>query len=413
MKKTKVTVLLILISVSLSAQITQWRGPNRDGIFSDTELLQSWAEEGPELILEVEGIGKGYSSAIIENGVIYTSGMIDTLDYLTAINADGSFKWQVSYGRSWNKSFPDTRSTPVVEGNRIYVQSGTGRLACIDKDTGEENWAVNVDKDFEAEYHLWGNSETPLLVDDLVICSPGGNKTSIVAFNKITGELVWQTKSLGGPRAYASATVYEWNGHRFILAMTGTHILALNPKSGEIAWSYSYFIKDKWYDQPGLIWTNTPVFKDNTIFLTMGYDYHAVMLEMDSLGTSVSEKFIDQTFDNHHHGVILHDGYLYGSNWQSNKRGKWICMNWDTGEIVYVAAWDTKGTMIMADGLLYCYNEKGNVGIAKPEPEGFNIISQFKVTQGAGPHWAHPFIGEKKLLIRHGDALMVYNIAAK
>lgn len=409
--KITLTLLIAAFAISLNAQVTQWRGPNRDGHFPETGLLKEWPEDGPELLMQVEKIGKGYSSAIAEGDMIYTSGMIDTMDYLTAIKPDGSFKYQVPYGRSWNKSFPDTRSTPVVDGDRIYVQSGTGRVVCLNKATGEEVWAVEVDKDFETEYHIWGNSETPLVVNNLVICTPAGSKTSVVAFDKMTGDLVWQSESVGGARAYASAAVYEFNGHRYILAVTGKELLALVPETGEIVWHYQYFDPEKW-DQPnGLIWTNTPVFKDNQIFITMGYDYPAVMLEMDSTGTSVSEKFVDHTFDNHHHGVILSDGYLYGSNWFDNKRGKWICMDWETGEIKYVADWDTKGSIVMADGLLYCYNERGNVGLVKPDPDGFEVISEFKITEGAGPHWAHPFISDKKLLIRHGDELMVYNIA--
>ncbi len=412
MKRLLLGLIFIVFVLTANSQITQWRGPNRDGHFPDTSLLQSWPENGLELILEVEKIGKGWSSPILVDGVIYTTGMIDTLDHLSAIDFDGNIKWQIPYGRSWYKSFPDTRSTPVVEGDRIYVQSGMGRLGCFNKETGEEIWAVEVDKDYETEYHRWGNSETPLVFDNLVLLSPGGEKTSIVAFDKITGEMVWQTKSMGGPRAYASATIYEYKDFRYILAVIGTHILAINPKTGDIVWSYKYFNPEKW-DQNGLIWTNTPVFHEDEIFLTMGYDYQAVMLKMDSTGTSVSPKFTDQTFDNHHHGVIYSDGYLYGSNWQNNKRGKWICMKWDTGEIVYVEDWDTKGAIIMADGLLYCYNEKGNVGIVKPDPKGFDVISQFKISKGGGPHWAHPFIADGKLLIRHGDVLMVYDIKDK
>jgi hypothetical protein len=412
MKKIILSLIFVLPFLISYSQITQWRGPARDGHFSDTGLLKTWPENGPKKILEVEGIGKGYSSAIIENGIIYTSGMIDTLDYLTAINPDGTFKYQVPYGRSWYKSFPDTRSTPVIEGNHIYIQSGMGQVSCINKETGENIWTVEVDKNFETEYHRWGNSETVLIVDDLIIVSPGGELTSVVALNKKTGEKVWQTKSLGGPRAYASATIYEWNGHRFILAVIGTHVMALTPETGEIVWSYRWHDPEKW-DQNGLIWANTPTFSENRIFLSMGYDYPAVMLEMDSLATGVQEVFRDQTFDNHHHGIILYDGYLYGSNWQNNKKGNWICMNWKSGEIMYVGQWDSKGAMVMADGLLYCYNEKGNVGIIKPDPEKFEIISQFEIDKGAGPHWAHPFIGEQKLLIRHGEVLMVYDIAEK
>ncbi|MCK5730018.1 MAG: PQQ-like beta-propeller repeat protein [Draconibacterium sp.] len=410
MKRLLLGFILIVFFLNSFSQLTQWRGPNRDGKFSETGLLKSWPESGPELLLEVEKIGKGWSSPIWVDGTIFTTGMIDTLDYLTSIDMEGNINWQVTYGRSWNKSFPDTRSTPTVEDDRIYVQSGTGRLVCLNRETGEENWAVEVDKVFETEYHIWGNSETPLIVDDKVICSPGGKKTSVVAFDKMTGELIWQSKSLGGPRAYASATIYEYEDFRYILAVIGTDLIALQPETGEVVWNYKYFNPEKWKKQTGLIWTNTPVFNEDEIFLTMGYNYHAVMLKMDSTGTSVSEKFIDQTFDNHHHGVIYHDGHLYGSNWQNNKRGKWICMNWDSGEIISVDEWDTKGAMVMADGLLYMYNEKGNVGIVKPDPKGFEVISQFKITQGAGTHWAHPFIADGKMFLRHGDVLMVYNI---
>ena len=412
MKFISLSFFLLITTSTVFSQLVQWRGPNRDGQFNETGLLKSWPEGGPQQILEVEKIGKGWSSPILAGNIIYTTGMIDTLDYLSAIDLQGNIKWQVPYGRSWNKSFPDTRSTPTVEDDRIYVQSGTGRLSCFERETGKEIWAVEVDRDFECEYHIWGNSETPLIVDDKVICTPGGPKTSVVAFDKMTGKLIWQSKSLGGQRAYASPTIYQYKNFRYILAVIGTDLLAVVPETGEIAWNYKYHNPEKW-DQPGLIWTNTPVFKDDQIFLTMGYDYKAAMLKMNAEGTAVSEMFIDTTFDNHHHGVILYEGHLYGSNWINNNKGNWVCMDWNTGEIKYEVTWDSKGSLIMADGMLYAYNEKGNVGLVKPTPEGFKPVSEFKITKGAGPHWAHPFIAGGKLLLRHGDVLMVYDIKQK
>lgn len=410
--KTQLITILLLFTFVANAQLVQWRGPNRDGKFPETGLMKEWPENGPERILEVEGIGKGYSSPILVGDMIYTTGMIDTLDYLSAVNMEGNIVWQVPYGRSWNKSFPDTRSTPVVEDNRIYVQSGTGDVSCINRENGEIIWTVDVDDEFEGEYHIWGNSETPLIVDDKIICSPGGKATSVVALNKMTGETVWQTESLGGPRAYASPTIYEYKDFRYILAVIGTHVMAIQPENGEIAWSYQYWDSEIW-DQNGLIWTNTPVYKDDEIFITMGYDYPAVMLKMDSTGTSVSEKYRGRTLDNHHHGVILHDGHIYGSNWYNNKQGRWVSKVWDTGEIKYVEPWDTKGALVMADGMFYAYNERGNVGLIEPDPEEFKVVSEFRITDGAGPHWAHPFISDGKMLIRHGDVLMVFDIKAK
>jgi len=411
MKKFSFFLIFILLVFSSYSQLVQWRGPSRDGIFQETGLLKSWPENGPNQVLEVEKIGKGWSSPIYAEGMIYTTGMIDTLDYLSAIDMQGNIKYQVPYGRSWNQSYPDTRCSPVIEGNRIYVQSGTGRLVCIDRETGKENWAVDVDKDYECEYHVWGNSETPLIVDGMVVCSPGGNKTSVVAFNKLTGEPVWQSESLGGARAYASATIYQYKDFRYILAVIGKDLIALVPETGEIAWYYTYFDAEKWkWQDNGLIWTNTPVFKDDEIFISMGYDYDAVMLKMSPDGKSVSKKYVNTVLDNHHGGLILNDGFVYGANWSNNNAGNWACMEWNSGEIKYDEKWDSKGSIIMADGLLYAYNERGNVGLVQPDPAGFKVISQFKITKGAGPHWAHPLIADGKLFMRHGDVLMVYDI---
>ena len=414
MKKIFLLILVLLATYPVICQVVQWRGEKRDGFFNETGLLKSWPADGPQMILKVEKIGKGFSSPVFANQTIYVTGMIDTLDYLSAIDMEGKIKWQVPYGRSWSKSFPDTRSTPTVENDRVYVIGGMGRLVCIDANSGKERWVVDVDKDFKAEWHNWGVSESPLIVDDKVICTPGGKETSVVAFDKLNGKLIWKSESVGGQRAYASPTIYEYKNFRFILAVTTTHLIALNPQNGKVAWNYQYYQK-KFVDDndPGLIWTNTPVYKKDEIFLSMGYDYPAVMLKMDSTGTSVSEKWIDHTLDNHHHGVLVNGDYIYGSNWISNGKGKWVCMKWKTGEIMYVTDWINKGSLVAADGLLYAYEEKtGTVGLIKTNPEKWEVISSFKVNAGAGPHWAHPFISNGKLFLRHGDVLMVYNISS-
>ena len=407
-----IIVLLIFCSTISSAQIFQFRGPNRDGKFPATNLLKEWPETGPELLIEIDSLGKGYSSVIATDKYIYVTGMIDTLDYLTCIDYEGNKKWQIAYGQSWKKSFPDTRGSVTIENDRIYIISGIGELVCLNAESGSINWKKNVDLDYSADWHSWGVSESPLIIDNLIICSPGGNETSIVAFDKLTGDEIWRTESAGGQRAYTSPTIYEYNGFRYILATTANNLLAIHPENGKIAWKYNFYELGSWTSQPGLIWTNTPTWKENRIFLSKGYDYPAVMLELDSLGQSVSEVFVDHTLDNHHHGLIELDGYIYGSNWKNNRKGKWVCMNWETGEIEYVTEWINKGSMVYADGLLYCYEEKsGTVGLVKPSPKGFEVISSFKIKKGSGPHWAHPYIYQGKLFVRHGQVMQVYNIA--
>ena len=410
MKQFKLTLAFILLVVISIAQPTQWRGANRDGKFTDTGLLQKWPDGGPQLLMKVEGIGKGYSSVIATDQYLFATGMIDTLDYISCITPDGKIKWKVPYGRSWTQSFPETRGSATVEGDRVYVISGTGQLVCLNVADGTILWKVNVDKEYKSEWHIWGVSESPLIVDDKVICSPGGKETSIVAFDKMTGKLIWKSESVGGPRCYISPIIYEYKQFRYILAATGTNLIALEPATGKVVWTFKYWDGAKW-DQPGLIWANTPVVKGADIFISMGYDYRNVMLTMSEDGKSVSEKWSNMVLDNHHHGLIELDGNIYGSNWLSNSKGKWVCMDWNTGETKYETDWLTKGELVYADGLFYILEEKsGTMALVKPNPQSFEVISSFKLEGGSGPFWSHPFIANGKLYLRHGDVLFVYNI---
>ena len=407
MRYSIIILLVFTCGFARSQSLVQFRGPDRSGIFKETGLLKQWPEGGPGLIFETEGIGKGFSSPVLSGDVIYVTGMKDTIDYLSAIDLSGTIKWQVPYGRSWMRSYPDTRCTPTIEGDRIYVLSGMGRLACISSTDGKEIWAVDVDKDFEAEHHNWGVAESPLIVDDKVICSPGGKKNSVVAFNKMTGQPVWQSPAVGGQRSYVSPVIYKYRDLRLILAATASNLVALHPDDGTVAFSYHYSKKPG----EGLIWAASPVFSGYDIFITMGYNYKAVMLQVDPSGKSVTTKFENTVLDNHHGNVVAVDGYIYGSNWINNGKGNWVCLDWKSGETKYETEWFNKGSIIYADGFLYVYEEKtGNVGLVRPNPEKFEVVSTFQVTKGSGPHWAHPFIADGKLLIRHGNVLMVYNI---
>jgi outer membrane protein assembly factor BamB len=396
-------LLLLFVPFFAQSQIAQFAGPLRNGSYPDKNLLDKWPEGGPQLVLTVQGIGAGWSSAVTNDKAIYITGMKDTLDYLSCIDLTGKILWQVPYGRSFNKTFPDTRCTPTVEGNKVWVISGMGQMACFDATTGKQIWAVDVDKQFESKWFMWGVAESPLIVDNKVICSPFGDKTALVAFDKNTGKLIWQTKSVGGKRAYVSPNLMVYKNFRYILAQNTEKVIAVNPENGEIAWEY----KSKGDE----IAPNTPLFKDNEIFLTRGYNTTSVMLQMAADGKSVTEKWKDTVLDCHHGGVVLVNGIIYGSNWISNSKGKWCSLDWNTGKIGYETDWFNKGSIITADNKLYCYEEKsGNVALVNPNPSKFDIISTFKIDKGTGTYWSHMMINKGKLYIRHGNFLMVYNI---
>lgn len=410
----KVFLIQLLLSIALigNAQIYQFRGPERDGKFPETGLLKQWPENGPELLLEYEGIGDGWSSVISNGKYIYASGKIGDMDNLTCIDFDGNLKWQVAYGQSWDQAYPDTRGSATIEGDRIYIMSGKGELVCLNTETGAINWKINVDEKYQADWHNWGVAEMPLIVDDKVICSPAGAITTFVAFDKMTGEEIWKTPSTNGQRSYVSPILHEFNGKEYVLGASASDLFILDPDNGDIKSSYKYFNSSEWRFQPrGMIWANSPVVKGNMIFLSIGYNYPAKMLRVSDDLSSIEEVYTNTLLDNHHHGLIELDGYLYGSYWINNNAGAWACLDWDTGEVMYDEQWNSKGEMVYADGLLYVYDEKnGNVALVEPNPAGFNVISSFQIEKGNGPHWSHPYIFEGKMFMRHGDVLMVYNL---
>jgi outer membrane protein assembly factor BamB len=415
MNKLWLIMFCAVIVSSTNAQIYQFRGPDRDGKFPETNLLKEWPENGPELLLEFEGIGEGYSSVISNGKYIYASGKIGNMDHLTCIDFEGKQKWQVAYGRSWDQSYPNTRSTPTIEEDRIYIISGVGELVCLNTETGNINWKINVDEDYQADWHTWGVAESPLIVDNKVICSPASAMATFVAFDKMTGEVIWKTPGTDGQRSYVSPVLGKFNGKDYILGASASDLFIVDPESGEIKTSYKYFDASKWTWQPkGMIWANSPLVKGNMIFLSIGYNYPAKMLKVNDEVTSIEEVYTDTLLDNHHHGLIELDGYLYGSYWISNGSGAWACLDWNSGEVMYDEEWNSKGEMVYADGMLYVYVEKrGNVGLVQPDPSGFKVISSFQIEKGNGPHWSHPYIFNGKLFLRHGDVLMVYSLVQR
>jgi len=414
MKVYALLLLMLLFFQSSFTQETQWRGPDRNGRFPDEGLLNSWPKEGLEMILKVEDLGMGYSSPVMHDGIIYIAGRKDTLEYLSALDLQGNIKYQAQYGSAWNQSFPETRSTPTIDGDRIYLISGMGEVVCLKIDDGSLIWEVNANELYQGELHRWGVAESPLVVDDKVIYTCGGEVTSVVALNKLTGELVWQAESLGGTRTYVSPALFQQDDRQLVLAVTEFHVLGIKPEDGQLAWSFKYPMPEEGSSRRAGISPNTPIIKSDEIFISKGYDMFGVMFKVGPEINDVKELWRTSVLDTHHGHYVFDGDYIYGSNWENNSQGNWVCLEWETGEVQYEEKWNTKGSILWADGMLYCYEERsGNIALVNPTPEKFDIVSSFKIEFGTGPHWAHPYIKDKKLLIRHGKVLMVFDIEDK
>ncbi len=408
-------ILFVFLSFSVfSQEVAEFRGMGRTGIYDETGLLKQWPEDGPKLLIKIEGIGKGFSQPVFADGKIFVTGIKeDTVDVLSAYNLNGEMLWETSYGRSWTASYIDSRCTPTWEKGKLYVSSGTGQVSCVDALTGKIIWQVNAIQEYGGEIYTHGDAESPLVVKNAVLYTTGGKENTMVALNKTDGSLVWKTKSLGGAKAYASPVLINHNGKDLVFAQTSENIIGINPLNGEILWNYN-LIQFHEKSQGKGAQANPAIYHNGEIFITSGYDHPGILLSLDEDGKSVRLKWKNETIDTHHGGDVLVDGNLYGSNWQHNAKGQWTSVNWGTGKTNWEQDWHNKGSIIYADGMLYLYEEKsGNVALVKPDAEKFNIVSTFKIEDGAGPHWAHPAIYDGRLFIRHGDALMVYDVTEK
>jgi len=402
-------LICLLTGSGMQAQDGQWRGPNRDGMYPETGLLKSWPDGGPELILRVEGLGNGYSSPLVVDNKIYISGKREERDVLTKLDMDGNILWETVYGNAWDRSFPETRSTPTIEDGRIYIMGGLGTVVCMDVETGEFIWQKDTHQEYEGEYHRWGMTESLLLTDKAVISSPTGDRTAVVALDKKDGSLLWESEPQGGVRSYVSPMLVEHGGTRMILITTSEDIMAVDPESGEVYWNIDLATEYGFDGRRNN--TNTPLFHNGEIFTTSGYDAQGVMIRLSEDGKSAEVKWHNGILDVHHGGVVLVDGYLYGANWINNGNGYWVCQEWDTGKVMWVENWHNKGSIIYADGLIYIFEERqGHIGLLEPSPEEFKLISSFRLESRTGPYWAHMAVFNKKLFVRHGEVLFVYDI---
>ena len=388
----------------------QWQGPNRDNISTETGLLKQWPEDGPTMLWSADGIGHGYSSPAISGGKIYMTGMIEDEGRLTCFDLSGNQLWATDYGAEWKRSFPGTRSTPTVKDGRVYVISGTGQVACFNADSGEKIWQVDAFGEFEGQYGIWGIAESPLLVEDKVIFTVGGKKAMVLALGKKDGSVIWTTAANGDKNSYCSSMSFDWGGKKIISNITNNSIFAVNAKDGTLLWTYA--ISNFFSGRNRGAHPNTPVVKEGRLFITSGYDVGAIQLQLSPDGTSVKKVWTNPDFDSHHGGFVVVDGYIYGSSWQGNKDGEWMCLDWETGQTQYEHHWKSKGSLTYADGMLYCYEEAdGTVGLVKATPSGFELVSSFQILLGEKQHWAHPVVCGKRLYIRHGDILMAFDIA--
>lgn len=417
--KTRLLLALALCLAALgmparAADWPQWRGPNRDDASKETGLLKRWPGEGPKLLWVYSDAGIGYSGPAVVGERLYTQGALDGKDCLYALDVkSGQRLWNTPFSPEWKNGYGDgPRGTPTVDGDRVYAIDGQGELICADAASGKKLWQVGLKKDLGGQMMSgWGYSESPLIDGDKVICTPGGDKGTLAALDKMTGKLIWRSSGAKNKAAYSSVIVGEVGGIRHYIQLTSEGLIGVSAKDGKLLWKSPI-------GGCSTATIPTPIFHDGYVFATSGYGNAKpglVKLTAKDGGIEAEEVYSNRTLANKHGGVVLVDGVLYGN---SEQGGPWVAMDFLTGQKL---GWEgrklSRGSITYADGRLYLYGEdNGAVVLLEPDPKEWKEAGRFKIPQETkqprqrGHIWTHPVVANGRLYLRDEDLIFCFDV---
>jgi outer membrane protein assembly factor BamB len=412
MRRTFILGLVLLAaSFGLRAQAPpsgdwpQWRGVNRDGISAETGLLKEWPRSGPPVVWSAPDVGGGYGSVSVRGDRVFVQGLKNRQSVVTSLNrADGKMVWTRPLGPGGtNDRGSGPRGTPTTDGDRLYVLTENGDLACLRIADGSVVWQRNILKDFRGDNPNWLISESPLVDGNVVIVTPGGRGAGMVALDKMTGKTVWQSADLSDGAGYSSAIAADVQGVRTVMTLTSEAGVGVRASDGKLMWR----VRNVANRTANIA---TPVYADGRVFYTSAYDTGGALLALRAAGGAVNatEVYFTRDMQNHHGGVVLVNGYLYGYS-----DSILTCLEFATGKRMWRDRSVGKGAVSYADGNLYILSEDNVVGLVEATPAGYHEKGRFSIKDQGWPSWAHPVIAGGRLFIRNQGTLTAYDIKAK
>ena len=403
---TSLIVFVFLCNLCNAGDWPGWRGADRTGISQETGLLQEWPAGGPKKVWSSGDTGLGYSGFSVVKGGLYTMGAFGQEEKLLAFNAmTGKMVWSLVVGELLTNGWGDgPRMTPTVAGGKVYALGGQGNLVCADARTGKKIWGVSLVSDLGGKVPTWGYTESVLVDQGRVICTPGGLQGALAALDADTGKLLWQSTEFTDYAQYSSPIVIENRGKRQYVQLVMKNLVGIDAKSGDLAW------KSAWTGRTAVI--PTPIHHGGKIFITSGYGVGCKLVSLDSSG---SQDVYDNKFmKNHHGGVIKLGDHLFG---YSDQVG-WVCMDFASGELL----WNEKkalgkGAIAYADNRFYCQGESdGRIFLIEANTEGwrprgqFTLNPQSKKRSPKGKVWTHPVISNGMMYLRDQELLSCYDL---
>jgi outer membrane protein assembly factor BamB len=403
-------ILMIIFQVAESQALSQWRGVNRDGIYAGTSLLKSWPAGGPQLLWFTSSIGNGFGSPSISGNRLYITGELDSSAWLFCFDLSGKLIWKSQFGKEWVRSFPGSRSAPTVTKDLVYVASGFGNIYCFDASDGSLKWNNNMLKDLHGTYILHGHAESILLDEDKLFFTPGGRDTNVVALNRFTGKLIWSNKGRGERPGYNSPVLIQLPARKVMVTFSAYSLMGFDTETGKMLWFHEQDNTPLDNRQPGYgdTHSNSVLYENGYIYYIAGDGNCAVKLELSADGSQIKQIWRNNEIDNFMGGFVKLGNFIYTSAFSRKDLRKL-----DSGSGAAVDSLKCgAGTIISADGMLYYYNDKGQVYLINPNGPRMEITGNFKVDKGTKEHFSHPVIDRGVLYIRHGNTLLAYKLKA-
>ncbi len=392
---------------SCKNEVYQWRGPDRDGIYHDTGLLDQWPENGPELLWISEGLGRGYAAPVITEDQIFVNGEQEGKSYLFAFDMDGNQLWKSPngeefLGEGFSSTYPGARSTPSVLGNLVYTSSGRGRIACFNKSSGKEKWAVSIVDDLGGVIGEFGYSESVAVDKENVYCFPGGAETNMVALDRFSGETVWTSELFRDTFAYGSPVLIDLPSRKVLIHTSRHYLFAIDRKDGALLGS----IPLEGYEYDGEH-CNTPVYSNGYIYFVANdtEGQGAMRLKFSDDGESITEVWRHKGILNNFGGLLVVNDHLL-----TTVKGNWLLsLEPEKGAITDSLKVAT-GSLAFADDKIFCYGNNGEISLVRYIENRLEIAGQLKIDGGTGHHFSYPVLASGIMYIRRGDALMAYKV---
>jgi outer membrane protein assembly factor BamB len=410
-------------TTAVAADWPQWQVPDRNAVSKETGLLKEWPKDGPPLAWKVKDLGGGYSAPSVAAGRVFGMSNRGNDEVVWALDEkNGKELWSTRLGGAYTgQRMPQGKEgpgcTPTIDGDRAYAVGMGGELVCLQVADGKVVWRKSLTADFGGTVPVWAYRESPLIDADKVIVTPGGREATLVALNKKTGEVVWKAKVTGGDAAsYSSAIAIDFDGQRQYVQLLSRGLVGVAAEDGKFLWRY-----DAPANRVGINVT-TPLYQDGEVLATAAYGTGAGLVKLvkdDKGGVKAGEVWFSRNLQNHHGGVILHDGYLYGAN-GGNEGGYLVCLDFKTGKVM----WNErdkpgrrgvkKGSVAFADSRIYYLQEDGTVILFEPSPKEYIERGRFQhPDRSEAPDWTHPVLANGKLYLRDQDVLLCYDVKGK